>query len=147
MGKYDYFDRILWILAEMMDGTENAEFETKITESQWQNMVNDGFGDKKCWIWSKSILVNNDVFWANMRNFVKIWWILAKMFRDFSWCYVIETTPYPCTPCRLVRWLWVSWAFTKYIGLIGWKWSNLHMSLSLSLSLFLWKKFEKVWKK
>ena len=47
MGKYDYFDRILWILAEMMDGTENAEFETKITESQWQNMVNDGFGGKK----------------------------------------------------------------------------------------------------
>ena len=31
----------------MMDGTENAEFETKITESQWQNMVNDGFGGKK----------------------------------------------------------------------------------------------------
>ena len=79
--------------------------------------------------------------------FVKIWWILAKMFRDFPWCSVIETPPYPCTPCRLVRWLWVSWAFTKYIGLIGWKWSNLHMSLSLSLSLFLWKKFEKVWKK
>ena len=34
-------------LTEMMDGTENAEFETKITESQWQNMVNDGFGGKK----------------------------------------------------------------------------------------------------
>ena len=34
LGKYDDFDRILWILAKMMEGTENVEFETKITESQ-----------------------------------------------------------------------------------------------------------------
>ena len=65
LGKYDDFDRILWILAKMMEGTENVEFETKITESQWQNMANDGFGDKK--------LLN-----LVKVNFDKLWCVLSK---------------------------------------------------------------------
>ena len=65
LGKYDDFDRILWILAKMMEGTENVEFETKITESQWQKKANDGFGDKK--------LLN-----LVKVNFDKLWCVLSK---------------------------------------------------------------------
>ena len=130
----------------MMEGTENVEFETKITESQWQKRQMMDLGTKNCWIWSKSILINYDVFWANMRNFCQNMMDFSQdvplffmMIRDRKSTLSLYTLSVGQVIVGVMSFHKIYWFdMLKVVQLV-------HVLVSV-LVLVLVEKFEKVWK-